>query len=238
MSDTVITVLKDESKMPPIPGIQDAARTAVIISGAAQGARNNKKEFKHLGEESCRLVYEVIRMHETASRAEEVPAGVVDNVKWLVDTLKSTEEFVQKTASRNKVKTFLDSLFGAPKIQSYQEKLEKCSRALKLQFKSSLQNTVAELAANQQEMKERLTKAARECDGINGAAQPVDEDSNSPFNPDDGNMNITAVRGDMMSGEVFKTTRNARSFNTMTNATVNDGNTTTVVTNTFTRGRG
>ncbi|KAF8626050.1 hypothetical protein AX15_005104 [Amanita polypyramis BW_CC] len=241
VSAVVLTTLKDVSRIPPVPFLSDAAGIAITIIGVVQKARSNKDGFKRLAEDSCELVYAIVRAHKDIAKEEDVPKDLIENLEQLVNTLLSVQKLSQKGTSRNIFRAMFRSGVDAGKIQDYRAKIQQSMRVFGLQTDISLRDTVAKLAAQQVEMMKEL----RGLDS-DGASSIDRTDSGSPppalppsaakpgsmTNSAKGDIRITTVTGDMTSKKASKTTSNTNSHNMMTNSTLNAGNTTTMTTST------
>ncbi|KAK2462588.1 hypothetical protein APHAL10511_005321 [Amanita phalloides] len=234
LSSIVLTTLKDVAQIPPVPFLSQAAGVAVDIIAVVQKARNNKGGFKGLAEDSCELVYAIIRGHKNVSKQEDVPSDLSENLQQLVNTLISIHKFAKKGATRNFFIALLCSGVDAGKIQYYREKLQQSVRVFGLQSDISLRDTVAKLASQQVEMmKDLMNRDAPEPSGsANGSYSTLplpgaSSKTNAVVNSPKGQIKITTVSGDMVSTKTSKTTTNTNSHNTMMNSTLNAGNSTT-----------
>ena len=101
VSMIVLSTLRDASKFSPVPFLSAAAGIALDIVGAvqvsynsffsnrtsehvSQKARRNKCGFKSLADDSCELVYVIIRAYKDRPGTDDVPVDLVDNLQQLV----------------------------------------------------------------------------------------------------------------------------------------------------------
>jgi len=237
VSVVVMSTLQDVASLPPILGLSEAVGAAVAIIAIVQKARGNKDGFKKLAEDSTELVYAITRAHKDITRPEDVPADLTENLENLARTLTSIQKFAKKGASRGFLKAILRAGVDAGKIQDFREKLKQSMRVFGLQSDISLRDTVHKLAEQQVEIMEGLMNRGGTDSGAEPGAAPLPRPVGGKFAPlvnsAHGEVKITTIAGDKISNKVSKTKTNNNSYNMMTNSTVNTGNTTTTVTNTY-----
>ena len=101
VSSIGLTTLRDAAKYSPVPFLSAAAGIAVEIVAAvqvsysssfqsnwilrciSQNARRNRGGFKALADDSCELVYVIIRAFKNRPRADDMPVDLVDNLQQL-----------------------------------------------------------------------------------------------------------------------------------------------------------
>ncbi|KAF8327666.1 hypothetical protein F5887DRAFT_924691 [Amanita rubescens] len=148
VSSIVLSTLRDASKFSPVPLLSAAAGIAVNIVGAVQKARRNKDGFKVLADDSCELVYVIIRAYKDRPRMDDL----VDNLQQLVTVLASIQQFAQKGASRSFFTAIFRSGVDAEKIQRHRDKLQQSMRVFGLQSDIALRETVAKLVSRRVEL--------------------------------------------------------------------------------------
>jgi len=228
VTSIVLTTLRDASNIPPVPFLSDAAGIAVNIAGVVQKARSNKGGFKRLGEESCELVYVIVRANQDVLSVEEVPGNLTENLQHLVNALTSAQKFAQKGASRNFFKAMLCSNADSGRIKDHREKLKQFMRVFGLQPDISLHETVAKLASQQVEMKKeierRKTPDPSRSTSPSTIPPPRTPDSQIPTR---GPVKVTSAAEDVVPNKTpGKTMTNMNSHNAATNSTLNTGNNT------------
>ncbi|KAF8626478.1 hypothetical protein AX17_006534 [Amanita inopinata Kibby_2008] len=233
VTTVVLKTLTDVAKFSPVPYLSDAAGLALAILSIVQQTRDNKDGYMRLAEDACELVYAVVsaRTRKEGEGGEgneggDGTPGLEENIRQLVTTLTSIERFATKGASRNRVKAFFRSSSDAGKIAEYREKLKLCLGLFGLQSDISIRETVARMAAQQEEMLRELKKRA-DNDNAGGPGDGDTEDVRlhdgklGPglghfINSARGQIKITSVKGDMVKSNVSNVTTNTNSGNSTT----------------------
>ncbi|KAF8344963.1 hypothetical protein F5887DRAFT_1282952 [Amanita rubescens] len=195
----VLSTLRDASKI-AVPLLSTTAGIAINIVEVAQKARRNKNGLKALANDSCELVYVIVRAHKDISSAEDMPRDLTENLHQLVRTLTSIQMFAETGASRNFLTSMLRSGVDAERIQEYREKLRQSMRVFgvstfrhitecvvikgaylpQLQSDIILRETVAKLASRQVKMMNELkARATPDSSRPNGNAHVSSSTSSS-----------------------------------------------------------
>ncbi|KAF8995813.1 hypothetical protein BDQ17DRAFT_1330306 [Cyathus striatus] len=148
ISSLVLTTLQDAAQFAPVPYLQDAASLALsILNMVATGLPSSSKRRLRT------------RMRSRQSREGSAGKGGIDeesdlmrNVRQLIDTLTSIDNFTRKEAKRNVVSRFLLHQSDLDKIDEYRRRLQKSLDIFGLQSNISISDNLSRVVKQQNEI--------------------------------------------------------------------------------------
>ncbi|KAF8987254.1 hypothetical protein BDQ17DRAFT_1258778 [Cyathus striatus] len=154
ISSLVLTTLQDAAQFAPVPYLQDAASLALSILNMVATTKGNRQAFRAVASDACELVCVVVKAVRVAQERGGIDeeSDLMRNVRQLIDTLTSIDNFTRKEAKRNVVSRFLLHQSDLDKIDEYRRRLQKSLDIFGLQSNISISDNLNRVVKQQNEI--------------------------------------------------------------------------------------
>ncbi|KAM6503095.1 hypothetical protein JOM56_000038, partial [Amanita muscaria] len=126
VSSTVLKALEAVAHYFPVPGIAQAASSALRISDTVQKANFNQVAFSRLADDAAQLVYAIFCTYKDITKEEDVDANLKANIDDVLKVLLDIQELANHSTSRGKVVGLLRSNADEDKITECRRRLQQC----------------------------------------------------------------------------------------------------------------
>lgn len=149
----LLTVVQEAAKYAPVPYLQEAAGSVLLIFNTIAATKNNKEDLERLAEDAVKLMAAIWTSYKISENKHEWPSRALrEIILGLVKELDSITAFVKARVSKPWAIRAVYNVFDAKKIVEYRQRLNSAVQNFQVSSDLNVNDMLLQVLRKQDEV--------------------------------------------------------------------------------------